>query len=330
MDPIYQNKPSMISETTFERPNRFRTEAPLFFAAYGALQGSDAIVHFAFDGSSWSVKPGYWMQPWTLMSPTMMGQFPAAALIFRQGLIQTAPTVATVTLNTNDLFALKGTSLPQDAALDELRAKDLPQGADVKPGQRLDPLLHFVGQTRVNFTNASKPVVLSEAAGLIQRSRMTVTSSTKELTLDYGKGTLVLNAPRAQGIVGNIKSVGTVETRDLQITSPLDLASIVAVSLDGARLAASKKILLQVMSEERATDFASESMPDGRRKILNIGRDPWQVKNLEGTIRFKRGDAEKLTVTMLDGNGYAKAKAGTARELHLQPETVYYLIELRE
>ncbi|MBC8001030.1 MAG: hypothetical protein H7X97_00465, partial [Opitutaceae bacterium] len=313
MDPIYQNKPSMISETTFERPNRFRTEAPLFFAAYGALQGSDAIVHFALDGSRWSVKPGFWMQPWTLMSPVMMGQFPAAALIFRQGLIRAGETVATVTLNTNDLFALKGTPLPQDAALDELRAKDLPQGADVKPGQRLDPLLHFVGQTRVNFANATKPVVLSEAAGLIQRSRMTVTSNTKELTLDYGKGTLVLDAPQAQGIVGNVKSVGTVETRDLQITSSLNLASIVAVSLDGLPLAASKKILLQVMSEERASGFASESLPDGRRKIISIGRDPWQVRNLEGVIRFKRADAGKLSVTALDGNGYAESQTGTAR-----------------
>ena len=54
MDPSYDDKPSMISETTWNRPNRFRSEAPLFFAVYGALQGSDAIVHFAFDTASWS------------------------------------------------------------------------------------------------------------------------------------------------------------------------------------------------------------------------------------------------------------------------------------
>ena len=43
MDPHYGDKPSMISETTFNRPNRYRSEAPLYFAAYGALQGSDAL-----------------------------------------------------------------------------------------------------------------------------------------------------------------------------------------------------------------------------------------------------------------------------------------------
>ncbi len=72
----------MISETTWNRPNRFRSEAPLYYAVYGALQHSDAIVHFALDGTNWSAKPGFFMQPWSLMTPAMMGQFPAAALCF--------------------------------------------------------------------------------------------------------------------------------------------------------------------------------------------------------------------------------------------------------
>src|SRR5262249_32884577 len=83
MDPHYDDRPSIISETTFNRPNRFRSEAPLYFAAYSALQDSDAVVHFALDGARWSVKPGFWMQPWTLGSPAMLGQFPAAALLYR-------------------------------------------------------------------------------------------------------------------------------------------------------------------------------------------------------------------------------------------------------
>src|SRR6185503_8690161 len=99
MDPHYNNKPSMISETTWTRPNRFRSEAPLYLAAYGALQDSGAIVHFAFDGDRWSVKPNFWMQPWTVMSPAMAGQFPAAALIYRRGLIAPGQTLAEIRLN---------------------------------------------------------------------------------------------------------------------------------------------------------------------------------------------------------------------------------------
>jgi hypothetical protein len=121
MDVTYDNKPSVISETTWNRPNRFRSEAPLYFACYGALQGSDAIVHFALDGANWSVKPGFWMQPWTLMAPSQMAQFPAAALIYRWGLVKMGDLLARIDLNTNDLLNLKGTPLPQDGNFDELR-----------------------------------------------------------------------------------------------------------------------------------------------------------------------------------------------------------------
>ena len=103
MDPSYDGKPSMISETTWTRPNRYRSEAPLYYAVYGALQDSDAIVHFALDTASWSVKPGYFMQPWTLMSPAMMGQFPAAALIYRKGLVATGDLLVDLNLKIGDL-----------------------------------------------------------------------------------------------------------------------------------------------------------------------------------------------------------------------------------
>ncbi len=152
MDPHYAGKPSMISETTWNRPNRFRSEAPLYYAVYGALQHTDAIIHFAFDSAHWSVKPGYFMQPWTLMSPAMMGQFPAAALIYRRGLVASGSVLADIHLNRASLLQLEGTPLPQDAALDELRLKDIPTGVAVKPGGRIDPLIHYAGRTEVNFS----------------------------------------------------------------------------------------------------------------------------------------------------------------------------------
>ena len=119
MDPHYDNLPSMISETTWNRPNRYRGEAPLYLATFGALQGTDCIVHFAKDAVEWSVKPGYFMQPWTLTAPTQFGQFPAAALIFRRGLVQTGDVMAEVSLPVDELLKLQGTPLPQDAAFDE-------------------------------------------------------------------------------------------------------------------------------------------------------------------------------------------------------------------
>src|SRR4051812_42503754 len=225
MDPHYDNKPSMISETTFCRPNRYRSEAPLYFAAYGALQDSDSIVHFALDGENFSVKPGFWMQQWTLMSPSMFGQFPAAALIYRQGLIAAGKVLAEINLRTADLLELKGTPLPQDAALDELRLKDVPQGTEIKPGQRIDPLIHYAGKVMVNFvTNTSKAgATLENLAPYIDHSKQLITSSTGELKLDYEKGLLTLNGPRAQGLSGALQKAGAVELKDVFIGSHLEL-----------------------------------------------------------------------------------------------------------
>jgi hypothetical protein len=324
MDITYDNKPSMISETTWNRPNRFRSEAPLYFACYGALQGSDAIVHFALDGANWSVKPGFWMQPWTLMAPSQMAQFPAAALIYRRGLVKAGDVLARIDLNTNDLLNLKGTPLPQDASFDELRLKDVPQGTEVKPGQRIDPLIHYAGQVNVSFTGAPGKAGLTDLKPLIDRSAKTVRSSTGELKLDYDKGLLTVNAPGAQGASGNLGAGGDIELADLSIRSQLDNAHIIMVSLDGEPLARSRRMLLQVMSEERATGFAAEDAGNGVKRIMEIGHDPWRVKALQGAVRFKTGAAPQFQP--LDFNGYPQGAALRGVELKLVPETIYYLV----
>jgi hypothetical protein len=50
------------------------------------------------------------------------------------------------------------------------------------------------------------------------------------------------------------------------------------------------------------------------------------VRELNGTVRFKRADDAQLKVTALDFNGYPAGSAATAQEIKLQPTTIYYLI----
>ena len=80
------------------------------------------------------------------------------------------------------------------------------------------------------------------------------------------------------------------------------------------------------MSEEKASGFQTETVSEGVKRIKNIGTDPWLVKELNGTIRFKRADAAQLKVTALDFNGYPAGPCGSAQQLNLQPATLYYLI----
>ncbi len=267
------------------------------------------------------------MQPWTLMAPSMMGQFPAAALIYRQGLVSSGSVVARIKLNREALLRLEGTPLPQEAALDELRLKDLPAGAAaLKSGSRLNPLLHYVGRIEVTFGDEPGGVELPESPGSIDAVAQRVTSSTRELRLDYGQGVLTIDAPSAQGASGNLNAAGKIETRDLIVSSDLDLVHIVVVALDGLPVSTSRKLLLQGMSEERTSGFAWEPAGEQLMRISNIGTDPWLVRRLGGAVQFKRSDAGQLKVTALDANGAPAKPAGTAKSISLDPRTVYYLI----
>ena len=326
MDIHYNGLPSMISETAFTRPNRYRTEAPLFYSAYGALQGSDCIVHFALDSSRWDVKPGFHMQQWTLMSPTQMGQFPAAALIYRRGLISEGAVLADLHLKLDDLLALKGTPLPQNAAFDELRLADVPKGTEIKPGNRIDPLIHFAGRTSVTIDERGGKSRLTPLDSLIDRKAKRVRSSHGQIVLDYDRGLMAINAPKAQAAVGALGQVPKVALVDLQVESDLDLGAVIAVALDDQPLATSSRILLQVMSEEKNNGFQTVEQGDVKR-MVSIGQNPWLVKKIEGTVRFKRSDAAALKVTALDGNGDAAKAVGTAAKIELLPNVLYYLIE---
>jgi hypothetical protein len=124
-----------------------------------------------------------------------------------------------------------------------------------------------------------------------------------------------------------LSKAGAIELANLTIRSDLDLAHIVVVALDDRPLASSRRMLLQAMSEERATGFETEDAGNSVKRITNIGRDPWQVKQLSGTVRFQRDDAARLKVTPLDFDGRPAGSLGTAEEIKLQPQTLYYLIE---
>jgi hypothetical protein len=183
-----------------------------------------------------------------------------------------------------------------------------------------------VGRVDVRFSDEPGSTRLKDLAPYVDHQGKTVTSSTGELKLDYASGILVVNATRAQGLSGALKLAGTRELKDLTIASDMDLGHILAVPLDDLPLASSKRILLQVMSEEQETGHKTEAVSATVKRITNIGVDPWQVKTVSGIVRFKRADADHLKVTALDFNGYPVGTLGNAQEMNLQPTTLYYLI----
>lgn len=316
--------PSMLSEVNWPMPNRFRADLPLLAAAYGALQGSSAIHFFALSGASWSQQHG----KFDLQVPTILGQSPAAALIFRKGLVATAPTVVEANLKLTDLFALKGAPVSAPVNLDALRAADIPAG-QTRPLESLpalDPLAYLVGQVRANVSEAGGASKLGSLVG-IDRQKKVARSATGELSWNWGRGRAVIAAPQANALIGFLADAGTVTLPAMTLTSQLEYGAIALVALDGLPLTTSKKLLLQVASEDKNWGWRTAPADKGLQRITELGGAPILVKNLTGSVSLTRPDAAQLTVTALDPNGYPTLKMGTAKSIVLRPETLYYLIE---
>jgi hypothetical protein len=81
------------------------------------------------------------------------------------------------------------------------------------------------------------------------------------------------------------------------------------------------------MSEERPSDFADTPAGNGLFRITRLGGDPWLIREIQADVALLRPDAKSLKVTALDPNGVAMENCGSANNIRLRPDTVYYLIE---
>ncbi|MBM3882530.1 MAG: hypothetical protein FJ387_22875 [Verrucomicrobia bacterium] len=323
-DLSYQGRPSTISEVNWPLPNRYRADMILVGAAYGSLQGSDALVWFAAGSPAWDGLPG----KFALQTPVVLGQFPAAAVLYRQGLVRPGPVVVDLGLAVADLYALKGAPLPGLQNLDALRARDLPVGGTAPQASGIDPLAFLVGRCNASFVESGAAQSrLVDLAPYIDRDARRVTSHTGELEWHWGVGKVIVNAPGAQGATGFLRAAERIELADVAIESSLDYGAMLLVALDGQPIRRSAKLLLQVASEEQPYQWATEPAA-GRRTIAHRGSPPVMVRELAGRVLLKRPDADSLTVTPLDANGYRQGRRWRgAGELTLEPDTLYYLFE---
>jgi hypothetical protein len=247
--------------------------------------------------------------------------------MFRRGLVQVGPTVVESHLPVEDLLALKGAPVSAPQNLDELRAADIPAGQStpVDKVKGIDPLSFLVGRVEMRFDKGQDRV--ADLSKYIDRTNKTVSSATGELTWNYGTGGATLRAPQAQAVTGFLSKLGAIDLGAITAQSPLEYGAITLVALDDKPLESSGRMLLQVVSEENNYGWEN-SAATGLREIKSLGAMPLVVKNIEGTVSFKRADAANLKITPLDFNGYPiePAKALGRTQLTLRSNVLYYLI----
>jgi len=323
-DLIYDGRPSTITEVNWPLPNRYRADMIFLGAAYGTLQGTDAVFWFAVGSPAWDTLPG----KFSIQTPVVQAQFPAAAFLYRQGLLQTGPKVVDIELDVQDLYDLKGTPVPAPQNFDQLRGDDIPPGGVITNVSAIDTLAFTVGRVGARFVaNGAPQSQVTDLSPYIDRTNRVSRSATGELTWDYGRGLVTVQAPAAQGATGFLRNAGSIDLPDCTLTSTMDYGSLLLIALDRQPIAVSSRLLLQAMSEDQPFRWETSS-PTGPRTIVDAGETPMMVRNLAGTVILKRPDAGSLTISPLDANGYRiPGGAFTGETITLQPNRFYYLIE---
>ena len=324
IDLVFNDKPSFISELNWTFPNRFRAELPVMAAAYGRLQGTDGIFFFANSDPSWA----HSLAKFSINDPVIMGQFPAAALIIRRGLIKEANAIQKVNLTIADAFGLRGVPVVTPGKFDLPQLKDLFlrfTGQDRGPTP-IDPLSSFVGPVALSVTEHPQHVSLTNLANFIDRKNHILRSATGELLWDWGVGVATVKATCVQAAIGFLGRVGRIELPEMEAAMDNDYAALTLVALDDEPIRTSKRILLQVVTEAANAGWLAPGM--GLRVIENAGHPPIVVRQISGVVQLKRRDAAQMKVLGLDINGYPlrRAKSG-ADHIVLLPDVLFYLIE---
>lgn len=332
MDLAYNGKPSTLSEVGWPAPNRYRTDMSMLVAAYAALQGTDGMFFFATEGGAgWAQN----LSNFTITDPASLGQFPGAALLYRRGLVKTADVVVHVEADLPSLYAFKGLPIVEGLGLEEAPPPTSRNplrrllGSTPESAPTLDPLAYLVGRVEVNVSpKAGAASTGRDLSASIDRKGKTVRSVTGELRWDWGRGLATIDAPAAAGATGLLGKAGELGLSSIRIASGNEYGAVLVVAMDGKPLAASGKMLLQVMSEDANNGWVAPGR--GVRRIDDVGGPPVVVRNIAGRVTFARPDAASLKVTPLDPNGYptaSPAPLGAKGELQLRPTTIYYIIE---
>ncbi len=338
-----RGKAMILPESAWVTPNEFQAEGAFLAAAYQSLSGVDCFYWFATTATEWmppTSANGFnkeTLGKWVVATPTQLGQFPAAAYLFRKGLVAKGKPAVTEFRPPADLWARKPPRVAEDPGYDPNRDFGVvPKKSEVTD---INPLAFYVGPVEVVYEGKAADTV-DDSAKYIDRHTKIVKSNTGELSLDWGKHVATIDAPAAKGVCGFLKEAGGEFTMPgLRIVSDNEYAAILAVSLDGKPIAASGKVLLQVGTKARPKGWKQIAEPappkdnepplDGPQ-VTSVGSSPWMVDATKATVTFTSLALSKAT--LLDANfnpvGPVKSKksAEGPLEVTLPPDAMYVIV----
>jgi hypothetical protein len=335
--------PMMITESHWVPPLGYQSEGPFLVATYQSLTGVDVFYWFATSESEWSNQDrGAWgaasRAKWEVATPMVLGQFPAAALLFRKGYLKEGQPVLEEHRSLRQIWERVPPILAEDPGYDPNRdLGDTARRSGLKGS--IDPLAFLVGPVKVHYDSDPAQTKLANLSGFIDHKNKIVRSNTGQVRFDHGHGVCTIDAPAAQGVTGFVKTVTPVELSTVTIDTENTYASVLVISLDGAALSQSRSALIQVGTRARPTGWVQRTATfvgdDGKqtfqgKQVVSTGTMPWVVEDTKMTVTVKN---PKLTkAKLLDINGNARGdldvvtSAGAAK-LSLPKDAMYVVLQ---
>lgn len=308
-----EGRPWMNTESTWISPTAYQAEGPFMIAAYGAMTGVDGYTWFACSSPQWDQD----MTKFQVANPSILGMFPAAALIYRCGYVAEAKPIVREHRTLKEVWARELPLLVEGGGFDPTRDHE-----DTAVDQRahLPQPSFLAGAVRVSYGEEHAPDhTAPKLHELVDEAGRVVTSATGELSLDYGRGICTMNAPRAQGVAGFVGERGKFELRDATIECGNRYAAVTLVPLDGRPLNESRRVLAQVGTVCRPHGWRTEpaefkgrdGATYGGKRITTRGRPPWNIERADVAITLH--NPHLAAARRLDPNGMPTGQVTLAR-----------------
>lgn len=300
--------PTLITESSWVPPLGYQSEGPFLVAAYQSLAGIDAYYWFATGEEDWrqpASANGFLPSEgkWVCATPMLMGQWPAAALVYRRGCLDQGSPVVYEQRSLDDLWLRRMPIIAEDSGYDPNRDKSgFSKESNIKDG--VNPLAYLAGPVLVKYGGDPSRSRVTDLGQYIRNDQKLVRSVTGQLELDYGQGLCLMNAPKAQGAAGFLRKKGSLRLADVEIRSGNDYATVLAVSMDDKPLKTSTRILVQVGTTERPLGWTTRPVQvKGRsgEEVISFGRAPWMIVRADVTVLVNNPNITRARV--LDPNG---------------------------
>jgi hypothetical protein len=175
------------------------------------------------------------------------------------------------------------------------------EALDPEAAYTLPPLLSWTRKTGVKFTGASHlPSDFTALLNSVTKAKA-VTSATKEVTYDYGRGLLIVDSPRSQGFSG-FAAGAPLTLSGITVDLKNDYGLVLVQSLNAKSIEESPRLLVTAVGN--AINTGMETVPAGNR-LKNPGKEPVLVEPMVGKVGIRplKGDLSNTKIYALDASG---------------------------